>query len=80
VRAFLRWHADIVRDYSHDDQFITHKFDFKWRGYSYSVQPAVEQFKASTGVYITGVDIYQPTEDDLTGKEIAFGGDMTRST
>ena len=29
---------------------------------------------------ITGVDIYHPTEDDLTGKEIAFGGDMTRST
>ena len=29
---------------------------------------------------ITGVDIYHPTEDDLTGKEIAFGGDMTRTT
>ncbi len=37
-------------------------------------------FKASTAVDITGVDIYHPTEDDLTGKEIAFGGDMTRST
>ena len=39
-----------------------------------------DSFKASTAVDITGVDIYHPTEDDLTGKEIAFGGDMTRST
>lgn len=80
VRAFLQWQADIVREYAHDDQFITHNFDFEWRGYSYGVQPAVDHFKASTAVDITGVDIYHPTEDDLTGREIAFGGDMTRST
>ncbi|MBF9690791.1 beta-galactosidase [Bifidobacterium dentium] len=80
VRAFLQWQADIVREYAHDNQFITHNFDFEWRGYSFGVQPAVDHFKASTAVDITGVDIYHPTEDDLTGKEIAFGGDMTRST
>ena len=50
------------------------------RDSSYGVQPAVDHFKASTAVDITGVDIYHPTEDDLTGEEIAFGGDMTRST
>ena len=44
------------------------------------VQPAVDHFKAATAVDITSVDIYHPTEDDLTGKEIAFGGIMTRST
>lgn len=27
---------------------------------------------------MAGVDIYHPTQDDLTGIEIAFGGDMTR--
>ena len=80
VRQFLQWQSDIVREYAHDDQFITHNFDFEWRGYSYGVQPAVDHFKAATAVDITGVDIYHPTEDDLTGKEIAFGGDMTRST
>ena len=80
VRAFLQWQSDIVREYAHDDQFITHNFDFEWRGYSFGVQPAVDHFKAATAVDITGVDIYHPTEDDLTGKEIAFGGDMTRST
>ena len=28
---------------------------------------------------IAGTDIYHPTQDDLTGAEIAFGGDMIRS-
>ena len=28
---------------------------------------------------MAGVDIYHPSQDDLTGTEIAFGGDMTRS-
>ena len=69
-----------MREYAKPDQFITHNFDFEWRGYSFGVQPAVDHFKAARGVDITGVDIYHPTEDDLTGKEIAFGGDMTRST
>ena len=80
VAEFLKWQADIVREYAKPDQFITHNFDFEWRGYSFGVQPAVDHFKAAQGVDITGVDIYHPTEDDLTGKEIAFGGDMTRST
>ena len=80
VAQFLAWQADIVREYMRDDQFITHNFDFEWRGYSYGVQPAVDHFKASQAMDITGVDIYHPTEDQLTGKEIAFGGDITRST
>ena len=80
VAEYLAWQADIVREYALDHQFITHNFDFEWRGYSYGVQPAVDHFKASRGVDVTGVDIYHPTEDDLSGKEIAFGGDMTRST
>lgn len=80
VTQFLAWQASIVREYMRDDQFITHNFDFEWRGYSYGVQPAVDHFKASQAMDITGVDIYHPTEDQLTGKEIAFGGDITRST
>ena len=78
VRAFLQWQADIVREYAHDDQFITHNFDFEWRGYSYGVQPAVDHFKASTAVDITGVDIYHPTEDDLTKETVAacFGDEL----
>ena len=79
VAEFLAWQASIVREYAREDQFVTQNFDFEWRGYSYGVQPAVDHFKAGKAVDVMGVDIYHPTEDDLTGKEIAFGGDMTRS-
>ncbi|WEV46343.1 beta-galactosidase [Bifidobacterium sp. ESL0690] len=79
VAEYLAWQADIVREYARDDQFVTHNFDYEWRGYSFGVQPAVDHFKAVEALDITGVDIYHPTEDELTGKEIAFGGDMARS-
>lgn len=80
VSEFLAWQAGIVREYMRDDQFITHNFDFDWRGYSYGVQPMVDHFEASQAMDMTGADIYHPTEDELTGKEIAFGGDLARST
>lgn len=54
-------------------------FDFEWRGYSYGVQPDVNHYHAAKALTIAGTDIYHPTQDDLTGAEIAFGGDMTRS-
>ena len=80
VSRYLSWQADIVREYAREDQFVTHNFDFDWGpGWSYGVQPAVDHFEAAECVDVAGVDIYHPTEDDLTGKEIAFGGDMTRS-
>ena len=79
VDEFLSWQADIVSEYRREDQFITHNFDFEWRGYSYGVQPDVNHYHAAKALTIAGTDIYHPTQDDLTGAEIAFGGDMTRS-
>lgn len=79
VAQYLAWQADIVREYARDDQFVTHNFDYEWRGYSFGVQPAVDHFKAAKALDVAGVDIYHPTEDELSGKEIAFGGDMARS-
>lgn len=79
VDEFLSWQADIVNEYGREDQFITHNFDFEWRGYSYGVQPDVNHYHAAKALTIAGTDIYHPTQDDLTGAEIAFGGDMTRS-
>ena len=79
VDEFLGWQADIVNEYRREDQFITHNFDFEWRGYSYGVQPDVNHYHAAKALTIAGTDIYHPTQDDLTGAEIAFGGDMTRS-
>ena len=79
VDDFLAWQADIVREYKREDQFITHNFDFEWRGHSFGVQPEVNHYHAARALTIAGVDIYHPSQDELTGAEIAFGGDMTRS-
>ena len=79
VDEFLSWQADIVNEYRREDQFITHNFDFEWRGYSFGVQPDVNHYHAAKALTIAGTDIYHPTQDDLTGAEIGFGGDMIRS-
>ncbi len=79
VDRFLQWQADIVNEYRREDQFITHNFDLDWRGYSFGVQTDVNHFHAAKCVTVAGVDIYHPSQDELTGREIAFGGDVTRS-
>ena len=85
---FLRWQADIVIDYKKKAQFITQNLDFEWRkfgadiaqdGYSYGVQPQINHYDAARFIYLTGVDIYHPTQDQLTGAEIAYGGDSVRT-
>lgn len=84
---FLKWQAGIVAEYKRKDQFITNNFDFEWKkfgadiaqdGYSYGVQPDINHYEASKAVSIAGTDIYHPTQDALTGAEIAFGGDEIR--
>lgn len=79
VTEFLSWQADIVNEYRREDQFITHNLDFEWRGYSYGVQPDVNHYHVAKALTIAGADIYHVTQDDLTGTEIAFGGDLIRS-
>ena len=76
---FLIWQSEIVKEYKRPDQFITHNFDFAWRGISYGVQPGINHQQASEAVTIAGCDIYHPSQDELTGAEIAFGGDMIRT-
>ena len=80
VAEFLGWQADIVAEYARADQFVTHNFDFDWApGWSYGLQPAVNHFEAAAAVSLAGTDIYHPTQSRLTGREIALGGDLTRS-
>ena len=79
VTEYLAWQAAIVREYAQPHQFVTHNFDFEWRGYSYGVQPRVDHFAAAQALDIAGVDIYHPSQAHLTGREIAFGGAITRS-
>ncbi|MCR5761990.1 MAG: beta-galactosidase [Treponema sp.] len=88
VADYLMWQSNIICEYKREDQFITHNFDFEWRksgaaiaqdGYSYGVQPDASHLEESKAVTLAGADIYHPTQDFLTGTEIAFGGDSIRS-
>jgi len=79
VTEFLSWQASLVRKHARPDQFVTQNFDLGWKGHSYGVQPEVNHWEAAGALDVAGVDIYHPTQDDLTGAEIAFGGDLTRS-
>ena len=39
----------------------------------------VDHKHAARALTVAGVDIYHPTQDELTGAEISYGGDSTRS-
>lgn len=79
ITNFHYWQAAIVREYAKPDQFITHNFDFSWTGHSFGIHPEVDQFAASKCMDIAGCDIYHPSQENLTGTEIAFGGAVTRA-
>lgn len=79
VTDFLALQAEIVASYARPDQFITQNFDYDWRGYSFGMQPEVDQWEAAKPLTVAGCDIYHPSAQDLTGKEIAFGGAIARS-
>jgi beta-galactosidase len=79
VTQYLGWQAAIVREYKRPNQFITQNFDLDWRGYSFGIQSEVDLFAAAKAMDIAGIDIYHPSQDKLTGVEISFGGDVTRS-
>lgn len=87
VTEYLKWQSDIVGEYAKETQFVTHNLDFEWKkfgadiaqdGYSYGVQPDVNHGDVADYLDVTGTDIYHPTQDDLTGVEIAFCGDEIR--
>lgn len=79
VTDFLAWQCAIVQEYARPDQFITQNFDYEWRNYSFGLQPEVNQWEAAKPLSAAGFDIYHPSAQDLTGKEIAFGGAVARS-
>jgi len=79
VTEFLAWQTELVRKHAREDQFITQNFDLGWLKTSYGIQPEVNHWKAARPLDVAGIDIYHPTQDDLTGVEIAFGGDLARS-
>ena len=79
VTDYLAWQVAMVNSYKKPGQFVTQNFDLEWRGYSYGIQPDVDHFAAAKAMDIAGIDIYHPTQDQLTGIEISLGGDVARS-
>ena len=84
---FLRWQEKLVREYLRPDQFITHNLDYDWHsfgapgqqnGYSNGLQPDMNHFEAARALTLAGTDIYLPAASELTGQQIAFGGDEMR--
>lgn len=79
VTNYLAWQTKIIKEYSQPKQFVTQNFDLEWRGHSYGIQPDVDHFAAAKALDIAGIDIYHPSQDQLTGIEISLGGDIARS-
>jgi beta-galactosidase len=79
VTDYLAWQSKIVKEYAKPNQFVTQNFDLEWRNYSFGIQPDVDHFAAAKALDVAGIDIYHPTQDNLTGIEISLGGDLTRS-
>ncbi|HAT54900.1 MAG TPA: beta-galactosidase, partial [Lactobacillus sp.] len=80
VTDYLQWQSDIIENYKQPNQFVTNNFDLEWRNQSFGLNPDVNIFDTSKVLTDTAIDIYHPTQDHLTGTEIAFGGDIARST
>lgn len=78
VTEFLAWQADIVNKYRRKDQFITQNFDYEWHDYSFGLQPEVNQYEAAKCMDVAGCDIYHPSNDLLTGREITACGNIAR--
>ena len=79
VTEYLAWQVKLINEYKTPGQFVTHNFDFEWRGQSFGVQPDVDHFRASKPFDVVGIDVYHPTQEKLTGAEIAFCGDLART-
>lgn len=79
VQEYLSWQVSLVNEYKKDSQFVTHNFDFEWRDYSYGIQPDVNHFEAAEPLDFVGIDVYHPSQSQLTGTENSFAGDVARS-
>ncbi len=79
VTRFLKWQSAIVSEYKREDQFITQNFDYSWTDHSIGYQQEVNQYEAADATTVAGCDIYHPSQSFLTGEEITFCGNISRS-
>ncbi|MCX6573489.1 MAG: beta-galactosidase trimerization domain-containing protein, partial [Candidatus Aminicenantes bacterium] len=69
---FLAWQAEIVRGLKRPAQFITHDF-------CGGLPADVRQFDIARAVDVAAVNVYFGLQDDMTGEDIAWSGDINRS-
>ena len=79
VIRFLAWQAATFPDTSARISFITQNFDYDWTDHSIGYQPEVNQYEAARCMTVAGCDIYHPSQSLLTGEEITFCGNISRS-
>lgn len=89
VEEALAWESAVVSACKRPEQFITHSFDFLWEpgapagtpGSSSPCEAPYAGSRSKSAQYLTtaGCAVYHPTQDDLTGMEIAYSGDSARS-
>jgi beta-galactosidase len=70
--GFIAWQAEIVRGLKRPGQFITHDF-------CGGLPADVRQFDIARAVDVPAVNVYFGLQEDMTGEEIAFNGDINRS-
>lgn len=69
---FLAWQARIVGELRRPGQFITHDF-------CGGLPTDVRQFEIARSLDVPAVNVYFGVQDDMTGEDIAFNGDINRS-
>ncbi len=69
---FLAWQAAIVRELRRPGQFVTHDFVGGLPG-------DVDQTEIAKCLDVVSTNVYFATQNDFSGEEIAFSGDLNRS-
>jgi len=69
---FLAWQADIVNGYKRPDQFICHNFVG-------GLRTNINQYDIAQALDIVAVNPYTRVQDELSGEDIAWSGDVNRS-
>lgn len=83
VTDFLKWQAELVKEYKREDQFITHNLDYDWEsigpwghhdGRSRGLQSNADHYDIAGNLSLAGVDVYHSSQKHFTGVEISFAG------
>jgi|GEM_PF-1305638 len=75
----LVWESGIIDECRGPNQFITHSFCAAAQNPGRETDSGAGSLEASKCLDVAGAGVFHPTQDRLTGAEIAFSGDLARS-